>query len=60
MNIHLDLKENSYDIIVERNILKEAGKHLHLDRRVLVVTDDGVPAHYAETVAKQCSNRRNF
>lgn len=54
MNIHLNLKENSYDIIVERGILEQAGKHLNLDRRVLVVTDSGVPDVYAKTVAKQC------
>ncbi len=54
MNIHLDLKENSYDIIVERGILGNAGMHLNLDRRVLVVTDSGVPAIYAQTLAKQC------
>lgn len=54
MNIHLDLKENSYDIIVERGILKKAGEHLNLNRRVLVVTDSGVPGIYAETLAKQC------
>ncbi len=54
MNIHLDLKENSYDIIVERGILGNAGMHLNLNRRVLVVTDSGVPAIYAQTLAKQC------
>ena len=54
MNIHLDLKENSYDIIVERGILAKAGEHLNLKRRVLVVTDSGVPGIYAETLAKQC------
>lgn len=54
MDIHLNLKENSYDIIVERGILKEAGKYLNLNRRVLIVTDSGVPQVYAETVAKQC------
>lgn len=54
MNIHLDLKENSYDIIVERGILEKAGAQLNLDRRVLVVTDKGVPAEYAETISKQC------
>ena len=41
-------------ILVERGILANAGQHLHLNRRVLVVTDDGVPAEYAETVAAQC------
>lgn len=54
MKIHLDLKENSYDIIVERGILAQAGKHLNLDRRVLVVTDSGVPEIYAKTLASQC------
>ncbi len=54
MNIHLDLKENSYDIIVERGILEKAADYINLNRRVLVVTDSGVPSVYAETLAKQC------
>lgn len=54
MNIHLNLKENSYDIIVERGILAKAGEYLCLNRRVLVVTDSGVPEVYAQTLAKQC------
>ncbi len=54
MNIHMNLKENSYDIVVERGILARAGEHLNLKRRVLIVTDSGVPQSYAETVAKQC------
>lgn len=56
MNIHLDLNENSYDIIVERGILNKAKEMLNLDRRVLVVTDSGVPAIYAQTLAKQCKD----
>ena len=56
MNIHMDLKENSYDIIVERGILEKANEHLNLNRRVLVVTDSGVPGSYAKTLANQCKN----
>ena len=56
MDIHLNLKENSYDIIVERGILEKAGEHLNLNRRVLVVTDSGVPAIYAQTLAKHCKS----
>ncbi len=41
-------------ILVKRGILATAGQHLNLNRRVLVVTDDGVPKQYAETVAAQC------
>ena len=54
MNIHMDLKENSYDIHIERGILGRARAYLQLERRVLIVTDTGVPAEYAQTLAKQC------
>ena len=53
MNIHLNLT-NGYDIVVERGVIKKAAQHLNLNRRVLVVTDSGVPESYAETVANQC------
>ena len=56
MNIHMNLKENSYDIVVERGILEKAGEHLNLDRRVLIVTDSGVTEIYAQTLAKQCKS----
>ena len=48
------LGERSYDIIIERGCAKKAGEYLDLDRRVLVVTDDGVPAEYARRVADAC------
>lgn len=54
MKIHMNLGEDSYDILVERGILARANEHLNLDRRVLVVTDSGVPEQYAKTVAEQC------
>ena len=54
MTIHMHLGQNSYDIIVERNILAHANQHINLDRKVLIVTDTGVPAIYAETLAVQC------
>ncbi|MBQ7929956.1 MAG: 3-dehydroquinate synthase [Clostridia bacterium] len=54
MTIHMNLGEDSYDIFVERGLLEKAGQHLNLNRRVLVVTDSGVPADYAETLAGQC------
>ncbi len=54
MTIHMNLGEDSYDILVERGILAKAREHLNLNRRVLVVTDSGVPAEYAAEVAAQC------
>lgn len=54
MNIHMNLKENSYDIVVEKGILLRANQHLNLNRRVLIVTDSGVPEEYARTIKNQC------
>ena len=54
MTIRMNLGSDSYDIIVERGILRSAREYLDLDRRVLVVTDSGVPAEYADAVAAQC------
>ena len=52
----MDLGENSYDIVVERGVLGRACELLDLNRRVLVVTDSGVPAQYSKTLAEQCKN----
>ncbi len=56
MTIHMNLGAAGYDIVVERGILAAASQHLPLNRRVLVVTDSGVPAEYAKTIADQCKN----
>ena len=52
----MNLGEDSYDIIVERGILSDAKQHFNLDRRVLIVTDTGVPVEYSMTVAEQCND----
>lgn len=54
MKIRLDLGENGYDIVIEREGSARAGELLELDRRVLIVTDDGVPQEYARRVADVC------
>lgn len=51
MTIHVDLSERGYDIELSRGAIKKAGELLPLCRKVLVVTDDGVPTEYADTVA---------
>ena len=52
--ITVSLDSASYDVIVKRGALKEAGELFNLDRKVLIVTDDGVPSEYAKTVAAEC------
>ena len=44
-----------YPIIIQRGALYRADTHLNLQRKVLVVTDSGVPAAYAKAVADRCS-----
>ncbi|MDO5131798.1 MAG: 3-dehydroquinate synthase [Eubacteriales bacterium] len=54
MTLHVNLGEKSYDIVIERGSLKKAGEYLDLQRKVLIVTDSGVPEAYAELLAAAC------
>ncbi len=54
MKLTLDLGERSYDIIIESGCAARADQYLDLNRRVLIVTDDGVPEEYARRVAGVC------
>lgn len=58
--LHMNLGADSYDIVIERGALKRAGELLNLDRKVLVLTDDGVPAAYAAAVAGQAKDGTVF
>ena len=54
MILNLDLPTGGYPIYMERGIIERAGEILSLNRKVLIVTDSGVPADYATRVAAQC------
>ena len=54
MTIKMNLFDDSYDIIVERGILLKANNYLNLDRRVLIVSDTGVPSEYVKAIADLC------
>lgn len=54
MTVKMNLGKNSYDIVVRRGLLAEAGQRLDLNRKVLIVTDEGVPVSYSRCVADQC------
>ena len=56
MKLTMRLGPRSYDIILSRGALGRLGQLANLmNRRVLVVTDDGVPAQHADTVLAQCT-----
>lgn len=56
MQIPVELGKNSYTVTVQRGTLAKADTYMKLDRKVLVVTDSGVPAQYAQTVAACCKS----
>ena len=58
MSVRVELGSDSYDIIIEKGSLKRAGELLDLDRKVLIVTDSGVPEEYSKTVAACCRDAR--
>ena len=58
MVISVSLGAQSYPILLEPGALARAGAHLSLDRRVLVVTDSGVPQEYAQAIASRCRQSR--
>jgi len=57
MKLTMQLKERSYDIIIKRGCLSNLYQFTNVNnRKVFVLTDSGVPARYAETVAGQCAD----
>ena len=58
--LHLCLGERGYDINIGRGTLGSAGEIFNLNRRVFIVTDDGVPDEYAKTVEGLCEKAMIF
>lgn len=55
MKLHVDLKENSYDIFLERGILHHITDYINLQRKVCIITDENVPDAYAQSIQAQCA-----
>ena len=56
MILNVKTSQGEYDIVINRGVLNDLRKYLRLERKVLIVTDSGVPEIYAKTVAAQCSD----
>ncbi len=56
MTITVKTGVGSYNIRLGRGVLQKAAEVFNLNRRVLIVTDSGVPSEYAERVAAQCKS----
>ncbi|MGM9609578.1 MAG: chorismate mutase, partial [Eubacteriales bacterium] len=53
--LYVDLGDKGYPIVLQSGGIYHAKEYLNLNRRVLIVTDDGVPSQYARTVEAQCA-----
>lgn len=58
MKFTVNLGIHSYDVILKRGCLQNLYQFTHLGRKVTVITDDGVPAQYAQLIADQCQDCR--
>ena len=56
MKLTIKCKTYSYDVIIQRNILNNVSEYLSLQRKVLILTDDGVPSEYVSKISSQCLN----
>ena len=54
MKLTMRLGARSYDIIIKRGALRHLNQLINLDRKVLVVSDEGVPPQYIDAVTAQC------
>ena len=60
MIIPVKTKNGGYNIYLQRGAINHAKKYFNLDRKVLVVTDSGVPQEYAKCIASQCKKSVGF
>ena len=54
MVIPVKTSSGEYDIILERGSVSKIGSFVPLERKVLIITDDGVPMEYADSVKAAC------
>ena len=54
--IRVKLEKDSYDILVGCGLLSHVREYFKLDRKVLILTDSGVPLKYADKIASQCKD----
>ena len=52
--IHINLEKDGYDVILGCGTIKNVSNYFNLNRKVLILTDSGVPVEYVDEIAKQC------
>lgn len=58
MELTVNLGQKGYSIFLEHGALFVLSRFIDLNRKVMIVTDDGVPPQYAGAVQAQCADAR--
>ena len=48
MILKVNVKDTPYDIVIERGSLDRVYEYIHLEQKVLILTDSGIPNIYIE------------
>ncbi len=56
MIIPVQIPGHTYDVVLMRGALEKVKELINLNRKVMIVTDNGVPEEYAKKVADQCKS----
>ena len=56
MKLTINLKENSYDVTIGKDILHLCKELFNLNRKVLIVTDDNIPSEYYQKIKEQAKD----
>ncbi len=59
-SIKVNLEDREYTVTVGKNIIGSANEYFNLNRKVFVLTDDGVPEEYSKTVAGLCQSAKIY
>lgn len=54
MIINVKTSNSSYEIVIEQNVLSHVEDYLNLKRKVIILTDDGIPKEYIDKVSLKC------
>lgn len=53
MKLNVNLKDKSYEVIVERGIIKNITPYVDIEKKFLIVSDDRIPNVYINIIKKQ-------
>ena len=53
MKLNVNLKDKSYEVIVEKGIIKNITPYVDIEKKFLIVSDDRIPNVYINTIKKQ-------